>query len=120
MPGCIHCGARTERARRTSLERLTTRAVYLCRGCGARTPVYRSIMAMFQSRCVCPLCGNTDLTKLAALDRIDKLTANPVRLLFGVLRAPLYHCTFCRYQFYDPRRPGAAPVRKPVALNSRQ
>ncbi|HWD98639.1 MAG TPA: hypothetical protein VG345_06370 [Bryobacteraceae bacterium] len=36
------------------------------------------------------------------------MTSNPVRLLLGfVLRAPLYHCTVCHFQFYDLRHPEA-------------
>ena len=27
-----------------------------------------------------------------------------LRLLLGLLRAPLYHCTFCRLQFWDLRK----------------
>ena len=128
MTRCIYCGARVERSRRTIIERLASRAAYRCPGCGNRSHVFRSVIAFFQMRCACPLCGNVRLTKLASVDRIDKLTANPVRRFLGLLRAPLYHCTFCRYQFYDVRRPAAVfdgssqdrsrDNRKPVAVNS--
>ena len=41
------------------------------------------------------------------------MNRNPFRMLLGLFVAPLYHCTFCRLQFRDPRKrsPEVAKVK---------
>ena len=74
--------------------------------------IYRSFYAMFLPGCRCPLCDNRELTTLTRVDKIDRMSANPLRRLLYLFGCPLYHCTFCRYQFRDYR--GLEP-RRPVA-----
>src|SRR5690348_6146693 len=101
MPGCNYCGARTLRAHRTFLERLTCRRVYRCTRCSGKLAVHRPFIALFHSRCVCPSCGSGDLNKPTSLETSGKDTAEsdtagkPMRRLLGVMGAPLYHCTCC-------------------------
>jgi hypothetical protein len=37
------------------------------------------------------------------LDKVDRMSGNPLRRALGFLGFPLYHCNFCRYQFHDWR-----------------
>ncbi len=55
-------------------------------------------------RARCPLCGTYRLRALAERDRIDKMHRNPLNVVQGMLGAKLYHCRYCRIQFYDRRR----------------
>lgn len=80
------------------------RASFRCNHCGANSNFYRPIVAAFQSGCQCPLCHNRQLMVLGKPDKIDRRSRNPLRHLLGLLGFPLYHCTFCRYQFRDWRR----------------
>ena len=68
-------------------------------------------MELFDSsdnRVRCPQCGTLRLRVRTRPDRIDRLQGN--RLL-NKIRArrgdTLYHCIYCRLQFYVARRPGA-------------
>lgn len=71
----------------------------------------------------CPHCRTTRLKVLKKLDRIEKLYGNR---LMNRLRArrgdTIYHCVFCRLQFYDSRKPRTAEVssRTPAPANSAQ
>jgi cytoskeletal protein CcmA (bactofilin family) len=69
----------------------------------------------------CPHCKTTRLKVLKKLDRIEKLYGNP---LINRMRArrgdTIYHCVYCRLQFYDPRRPGdvSAPGKTDTSAKS--
>src|SRR5436190_11351891 len=55
----------------------------------------------------CPHCKTTRLKVLKKLDRIEKLYGNALMNRMRANRGDtLYHCVFCRLQFYDPRKPG--------------
>src|SRR5512132_601864 len=55
----------------------------------------------------CPRCQTTRLRVLNKLDRIEKLHGNALMNRFRARRGDtLYHCIYCRLQFYDPRKPG--------------
>ena len=57
-------------------------------------------------------------------EEIDKMAAGPLNILERLAGGSLYHCCFCRIQFYDRRKmaprvnvqpvPGEPPVRVPV------
>jgi DNA-directed RNA polymerase subunit RPC12/RpoP len=63
----------------------------------------RSFFALFNQYSECPKCGTRELSRLQTKDLIDTVAANPLRRLLKLFGAPLYHCTFCRYQFRDWR-----------------
>jgi cytoskeletal protein CcmA (bactofilin family) len=67
----------------------------------------------------CPRCQTTHLKVLQKLDRIEKIYGN---VLLNRIRArrgdTIYHCVFCRLQFYDPRKPGAGGTAKGGAEKS--
>ncbi len=54
----------------------------------------------------CPECGTTRLKKLSKPDRIDRVSTVPWSKIQRFLGGRLYHCLFCRLQFYDCRRQG--------------
>src|SRR5437899_935863 len=59
----------------------------------------------------CPHCKTTRLRVLKKLDRIEKLYGNPLMNRMRANRGDtIYHCVFCRLQFYDPRKPGRQPA----------
>src|SRR5579864_3639368 len=56
----------------------------------------------------CPLCQTTRLKVLKKLDRIEKLYGNALMNRMRARRGDtLYHCVYCRLQFYDPRKPSS-------------
>jgi hypothetical protein len=59
----------------------------------------------------CPHCKTTRLKVLKRIDRIEKIYGNALMNRIRARRGDtIYHCVFCRLQFYDPRKPlGAAP-----------
>jgi len=81
--------------------KLISRASFRCDKCGAKFNFYRPILTVFQRWAQCPLCSNRDLLVRRSVDKIDRLSRNPLRRLLIV--CSLYHCTFCRYQFRDWR-----------------
>jgi hypothetical protein len=80
-------------------------AIFRCGKCGAITNRPRRFMFYFAERTRCPLCGTLRLNRLAGPDGIDRMHWN----LFYVVRRRfdmrLYHCRYCRIQFYDLPRP---------------
>ena len=51
----------------------------------------------------CPQCGTFRLRALAARDHIDRMLKTPMSLLHKMTGGRLYHCRYCRLQFYDRR-----------------
>ena len=111
MPDCAQCGDEIIRIRRNFLERAYTRAVFQCPSCGHRLYFRRSFFRRVRRYCECPQCGTRNLSQLKSIDRVDRLNKNPLRLLLAIFRAPLYHCTFCRLQFWDLRKRAATGSR---------
>lgn len=95
------------RVHRTFKEKLLYVAMYECRQCHARKPDPRWWALYLGLYPRCPRCGTYRLTRLATRDRIDPMQrglVNYAQLLWG---AQLYHCRYCRVQFYDARKPVA-------------
>ena len=103
MPSCNKCGRETSRRHRGVLLKIVSRASLRCNHCGARSNFYRPVFAIFQRWCQCPLCHNRQLAIRGKADKIDRLSPNPLRRLLVLFGCPIYHCTFCRYQFRDWR-----------------
>jgi hypothetical protein len=62
------------------------------------------MFAIFQRWCQCPRCHNRCLAILSKADKVDRMSANVLRRMLRLFGFPLYHCTFCRYQFRDWRK----------------
>ena len=57
------------------------------------------------------MCGTYRLTRLATRDRIDPMYKGAMNLAQRIFGADLYHCRYCRIQFYDMRGPIAPDAR---------
>ena len=113
--GCPACGNELRRTKRSFGERLHSSGVYLCGSCGHRATVSRLSVWSITRHARCPECHGERLRVLKWRDYIDRYNRNPFRLLCSLFKAPLYHCSSCRLQFYDPRRLATQPARKTVS-----
>jgi hypothetical protein len=103
---CRECGANLHRSRRRFIDRLRYLEAYRCHGCGARyhvTVFSRLRLARFAK---CPKCRHQDIKVQKRIDKIDRMRGGLFNLIHRLLGGQLYHCWFCRLQFYDlrPRR----------------
>ncbi len=64
----------------------------------------------FSLHVCCPRCGRTDLRKRRERDYVDPMMYNPLRYGQRLLGAALWHCEYCRIQFYDVRSRKKDPV----------
>ena len=66
----------------------------------------------------CPHCQTTRLRVLNKLDRIETLYGNALLNRIRARRGDtIYHCVYCRLQFYDPHKPN---VRAETARKSQE
>ncbi len=72
----------------------------------------------FGARCRCVRCGTYRITKLKERDKIDKMETGFLNLLERWMGGKLYHCRFCRVQFFDRRKftPPPPPSAQPRPL----
>ena len=114
MPKCGSCGSkRMKRVHRTFWERFTYLAIYECGDCHSAEPVPR----LFRYRlagdfAMCPRCGTLRITKLRDRDRIDPMERGFLNFIERIAGGQLYHCCYCRVQFYDRRKIGPRPDRE--------
>jgi hypothetical protein len=114
---CGYCGGgRLKRVHRTLLERISYLAIYECRDCENEEFIPRRYTFHFGDKVRCPRCGTYRITKLRGPDKIDKMASglwNTFEKIAGGNK--LYHCCFCRIQFYDRRtmapRTNLQPIR---------
>jgi len=92
-----------KRVHRTFWERFSYLAVYQCRNCHEERGVPRRFRYHLGPVCRCPRCGTTRLKKLKDRDSIDPMAPGILNLLERLAGGKLYHCCFCRVQFYDRR-----------------
>jgi DNA-directed RNA polymerase subunit RPC12/RpoP len=103
MRKCTRCGGRLRRVHRTWFERLGYLAIYHCQACSQEQVVLRRWRYHFGAGPRCPVCGSYRITRLRAPDRIDPMRTGFFNFLERIRRGRLYHCRFCRVQFYDRR-----------------
>jgi DNA-directed RNA polymerase subunit RPC12/RpoP len=92
------------RIHRTFSERFAYMAIYECRGCHDISAAPRRYRYQLGPHCRCPKCGTLRITRLKQLDKIDPMIGGPSNLVRRMMGGMLYHCRFCRLQFYDRRR----------------
>jgi hypothetical protein len=108
---CGQCGGDLRRVHRTFIERFRSMAKYQCLECQGVETMPRSYHYL-GDRCRCPRCGTYRISKLKVPDRIDKMETGFLNLLERCLGGTLYHCRYCRIQFFDRRTyTSAAPAR---------
>ena len=103
MPHCRKCGTRLRRIHRTLVERLSYMGVFECPECNDVHRVARQITYYRGPQARCPHCGTFRLRALASRDHIDRMLKTPMSLLQKMMGGRLYHCRYCRLQFYDRR-----------------
>jgi hypothetical protein len=91
------------RVKRRIRERLFNSEAYACMKCGERDTLRRRSLLSIHARC--PRCHSFDLRERSKRDSVDRMNRNPLRLIQRFLGARLYHCEYCRLQFYDLRPP---------------
>ena len=106
------------RIHRTMVERISYLAIFQCLVCEREQQVPRPFHLRFGPHARCPKCGTYRLTRLGEPDGIDPIQGGFLNLIERLRHGNLFHCRFCRVQFYD-RRPlrttAPEPPPAPVA-----
>jgi DNA-directed RNA polymerase subunit RPC12/RpoP len=89
---------------RTFFERFSYLAIYECRDCENEEFVPRAYTYHMGEHARCPKCGTHRVTKLRAPDKIDPMMTGPLNIAERMAGGMLYHCCFCRVQFFDRRK----------------
>jgi uncharacterized Zn finger protein len=103
MLRCANCGGSLRRIHRTFWQRFKYQAYYRCKDCGAEEPHHRIYPYRYGEYARCPRCGTFRVTRLQERDRIDRFHSSLANFLARVRGGSIYHCKFCRLQFYDFR-----------------
>ena len=101
---CVQCGEKLRRVHRTFFERFSYMAIYECRKCKREEFAPRRYRYHFGPACRCPRCGTYRVVRLKQPDKIDRKHSGLLNLLERLAgHGRLYHCRWCRLQFYDRR-----------------
>jgi len=103
MRNCIQCGGRLRRIHRTFQQRFSYLAIFECSDCHEISNTPRRFKLHLGEFCRCPRCGTFRVTKLKKRDQIDPMDGGLLHLLERMAGGSLYHCRYCRVQFYDRR-----------------
>ena len=80
-------------------------AVYVCPACRREENAPRRFRYHFGPACRCPLCGTHRVVRLKTPDRIDRKHTGFLNLLERMSGGGrLFHCRWCRLQFFDRRK----------------
>jgi DNA-directed RNA polymerase subunit RPC12/RpoP len=96
------------------MERFSYLAIYACQECEAEEFAPRRYKYHFGPHARCPSCGTLRIVKLKARDKIDPMYVGFLNLMERLAGGRLFHCRYCRCQFYDRRRT-AAEISQPAA-----
>jgi len=107
MQKCGQCGGKLRRVHRTFFERFGYMAIYACKECEQEEFVPRRYKFHFGPSARCPRCGTFRVVRLKAPDRIDPMYVGFLNLMEHLAGGKLFHCRYCRCQFYDRRRTAA-------------
>jgi DNA-directed RNA polymerase subunit RPC12/RpoP len=89
-------------------------AVYECRTCKREEFAPRRFRYHFGPSCRCPLCGTYRVVRLKQPDKIDRMHGGFLNFLERLIsKGRLFHCRWCRLQFYDRRRLATQPDAGP-------
>lgn len=114
---CGQCGGKLRRVHRNFWERFSYMAIYECGSCQRQEYAPRRFRFHLGPSCRCPICGSYRVAKLKERDRIDKMHSGLLNLMERMAgHNRLFHCRWCRLQFYD-RRPLAADASKTSDAN---
>jgi DNA-directed RNA polymerase subunit RPC12/RpoP len=100
---CLQCGGELRRSRRKLFERFGYVKAYRCKDCKARVRLGVASHAKKLKYASCPKCHTHELTAPRRVDKIDKMVGGPRSFFQRLMGGKLYHCWYCRLQFYDLR-----------------
>lgn len=107
---CSQCGGKVRRVHRTFFERFSYMAIYACKQCENEEFVPRRYRYHFGPHTRCPRCGTYRVSKLKEPDKIDPVYGGFLDFLERLAGGgKLFHCRYCRVQFYDRRRLATDP-----------
>jgi DNA-directed RNA polymerase subunit RPC12/RpoP len=92
------------RVHRTLMEHLRYLAIYECKQCHTEDNVPRPLQMHRGKSVRCPKCGTYRVVRIKEPDRIDRMHTGLLNLLERIAGGRLYHCRYCRIQFWDRRR----------------
>lgn len=92
------------RVHRSLVERLHYLAIYACKDCNTEDNLPRTHRLHLGKAARCPKCGTYRITRLKEPDRIDPMNSTVLNLLEKIFGGKLFHCRYCRIQFFDRRR----------------
>ncbi len=79
-------------------------AIYQCRQCHDISTVPRRFRYHLGEKCRCPKCGTYRISMLREPDTIDPFNKGLLNWLEKLAGGRIFHCKFCRLQFYDRRK----------------
>jgi hypothetical protein len=100
---CPKCRGVLIRSHRRGPEKLIFSQAYRCKDCNRRTCCSYLSTGVFDKYASCPRCGNPVPDRRSRKDKVDSMLHTPLRMLHWMFGGKLYHCIFCRLQFYDAR-----------------
>ncbi|MFY9725717.1 MAG: hypothetical protein WB579_24080 [Bryobacteraceae bacterium] len=112
MRKCLYCGGKVRRVHRTFLEHFAYLAIFQCAVCEREQHLPRPFRLHLGPHARCPQCATFRVTRLGEPDVVDRMQGGLWNLLERLVHGNLYHCRFCRLQFYD-RRPLAGQPSEP-------
>jgi hypothetical protein len=90
-------------------------AIYACQKCKREEDAVHRYRYHFGPETRCPECGTYRVVRLKQPDKIDRMHSGFLNFLERLAgRGRLFHCRWCRLQFFD-RRSLATTVAPPVA-----
>jgi hypothetical protein len=92
------------RVHRTLMERFSYLAIYSCKQCNAEDSLPRAHHMHRGKAARCPKCGTFRIKQLKEPDQIDPMHTGMLNMLEKMVGGKLFHCRFCRIQFWDRRR----------------
>jgi len=112
---CGQCGGQLRRVHRTFFERFRYAAIYYCKSCDSEEYVPRIFQYRLGPYARCPHCGTYRLSKLKAPDKVDAMQTGFLNFMERMTGGRLFHCRYCRVQFYDRRSRASDGAEEPAA-----
>jgi DNA-directed RNA polymerase subunit RPC12/RpoP len=106
------------RVHRTLMERLSYLALYECKECHTEDSLPRKFHLHLGKTTRCPKCGTYRLTRLKEPDKIDPMHTGLLNLMERMAGGKLFHCRYCRIQFWDRRRLASEVAAEEAALEA--
>ncbi len=91
------------RSHRRAIEKLIFSQTFRCKDCNWRKRDSYLRTGLLEEYASCPRCGNLAPDRRSKPDKVDSMLHTPLRFLYKIVGGKLYHCVFCRLQFYDTR-----------------